>query len=43
MQESMKMVHLLELKQLEFEKTLLAIHYARMVKPVDMIREMKVG
>jgi hypothetical protein len=42
MQDNMRMVHLLELKQLEFEKTLLAIHYSRMVKPADLIREMKV-
>ena len=42
MQEHMKTIHVLELRQLEFEKALLAIHYSRMTKPADVQREMKV-
>ena len=41
MQEHMKTIHILELRQLEFEKALLAITYSRMTKPADVQREMK--
>lgn len=41
MQEQMKMIHLLEIKQLEFEKTLLTMHYGKMIKPTDLQKEMR--
>ncbi|CAL8144168.1 unnamed protein product [Orchesella dallaii] len=41
--ESIKKVHVLQLKQLEFERTLLNLHYARMVKPSDLSKEIKDG
>jgi len=42
MQEQMKVIHLLEIKQLEFEKTLLSMHYSKMIKPADLQKEMRV-
>jgi len=42
MQEQMKVIHLLEIKHLEFEKTLLTLHYAKMIKPADVQKEMQV-
>lgn len=41
--ESIKKVHVLQLKQLEFERTLLNLHYSKMVKPSDLSKEIKDG
>lgn len=41
--ESIKKIHVLQLKQLEFERTLLNLHYSRMVKPSDLSKEIKVS
>lgn len=40
--EAVKRIHALKLKQKEFEKTLLTLHYSRMVKPADLQKEIKV-
>jgi hypothetical protein len=40
--EAIKRIHVLKLKQKDFEKTLLTLHYSRMVKPADLQKEIKV-
>jgi hypothetical protein len=41
--EAIKRIHVLKLKQKEFEKTLLTLHYSKMVKPTDLHKEIKVS
>jgi len=41
--EAVKKIRLVQIKQLEFEKTLLALHYNRLVKPSELQKEIKVN